>query len=290
MQRVPMPAFTADAKSKIVAAAIDSCRRRMRFWRADETSPLFSVAALDGQFSSPGEIKAQAEREIMEAVKDEELIEAEVNIYWPLSTSSGSYTLWIYYPRLTSQTLYTAVNDFIEPKLKHVGDEMAALRNKSSARTRDEEKQFETLQGFELEMIQLRDTLLKLASSYRPNHEDGVQVTAAPLWPLFRHKPWQKVLKDTWTKMEKGECDWANLAMSYWPGRVQERCIADRSLAIAHELEALYVESKVGSKKLRGAKRTAGACIVGLWLAHQLDRIRKAFHAPFLAGDVENMG
>jgi hypothetical protein len=24
-----------------------------------------------------------------------------------------------------------------------------------------------------------------------------VQITAAPLRPLFRHKPWQKVLKDT---------------------------------------------------------------------------------------------
>ena len=41
-------------------------------------------------------------------------------IYWPLSTASGSYTLWLYYPSLTSQTLYTAVNDFIDPKLKQV--------------------------------------------------------------------------------------------------------------------------------------------------------------------------
>jgi hypothetical protein len=37
----------------------------------------------------------------------------------------------------------------------------------------------------------------------QPNHDDGVQITAAPLWPLFRHKPWQKVLKDTWAKLEK---------------------------------------------------------------------------------------
>jgi hypothetical protein len=36
-------------------------------------------------------------------------------IYWPLSTTSGSYTLWLYYPSLTSQTLYTAINDFVEP-------------------------------------------------------------------------------------------------------------------------------------------------------------------------------
>ena len=37
-----------------------------------------------------------------------------------------------------------------------------------------------------------------LVSTYKPNLNDGVQITAAPLWPLFRHKPWQKVLKDTW--------------------------------------------------------------------------------------------
>ncbi|MFZ4986153.1 MAG: type II restriction endonuclease subunit M, partial [Blastocatellia bacterium] len=30
-------------------------------------------------------------------------------IYWPLATTSGSYTLWLYYPSLTSQTLYTAI-------------------------------------------------------------------------------------------------------------------------------------------------------------------------------------
>jgi len=48
-------------------------------------------------------------------------------IYWPLSTISGSYTLWFYYPSLTSQTLYTAINDFVEPKLKQVGAEVTAL-------------------------------------------------------------------------------------------------------------------------------------------------------------------
>ena len=124
-------------------------------------------------------------------------------IYWPLSTSSGSYTLWLYYPSLTDQTLFTAVNDFIEPRLKQVGQDVAALRTKGSARSRDDEKNFEALQALELELIELRDTLLAIAQTYRPNHDDGVQITAAPLWQLFRHKPWQKVLKDTWGKLER---------------------------------------------------------------------------------------
>lgn len=172
-------------------------------------------------------------------------------IYWPLSTSSGSYTLWLYYPSLTSQTLYTAVNDFVEPKLKQVGRDAATLRDKGAARSRDDEKAFEALQTLELELIELRDTLLLIAPTYRPNHDDGVQITASPLWQLFRHKPWQKILKDTWAKLEKGDYDWAHLAMAYWPDRVREKCKADKSLAIAHDLENLYVEPEAQPKKAR---------------------------------------
>ncbi len=168
-------------------------------------------------------------------------------IYWPLATSSGSYTLWVYYPNLTSQTLYTAINDFVEPKFKQVGVDVTVLRNKGAARSRNDEKQFEALQAFELELIELRDTLLKLAPTYKPNHDDGVQISAAPLWPLFRHKPWQKVLKDTWVKLEKGDYDWAHLAMNYWPERVREKCKSDKSLAIAHGLEDFYVEPTLSS-------------------------------------------
>jgi hypothetical protein len=176
-------------------------------------------------------------------------------IYWPVATTSGSYTLWVYAPSLTSQTLYTAINDFVEPKMKQVGADVTALHNKGAKRTRDDEKQFETLQSLELELIELHDTLRKLAIDYKPNHDDGVQISAAPLWPLFRHKPWQKALKDTWTKLEKGDYDWARLAMNYWPERVREKCKTDKSLAIAHDLEHLYIEPEAAPKKARGRKK-----------------------------------
>lgn len=178
-------------------------------------------------------------------------------IYWPLSTPSGSYTLWVYYPSLSSQTLYSAINDFVEPKLRQVGDDVATLRNKGSGRTRDDEKQFEALQALEAELLELRDKLQEIAPGYKPKHDDGVQITAAPLWPLFRHKPWQKVLKDTWANLEKGEYDWAHLAMAYWPDRVREKCRTDKSLAIAHGLEALYVEPEAAPKKTRGRKKAS---------------------------------
>lgn len=177
--------------------------------------------------------------------------------YWPLATASGSYTMWVYYPSLSSQTLYTAINDFIEPKLKQVGADVTAIRIKAAARTREDEKQFEALQAFELELIELRDTLLEVAANYHPCHDDGVQVSAAPLWKLFRHKPWQKILKDTWAKMEKGDYDWAHLAMTYWPDRVREKCITDKSLAMAHNQEHIYIEREPAKAGIRKKARSS---------------------------------
>src|SRR5690606_10568042 len=156
---------------------------------------------------------------------------------------------------LSDQTLFTAVNDFVDPKLEDVRKELQALRDKGAGRSKQDEKRLEALASLEHELADLRDSLLEIASNYRPNHDDGVQITAAPLWKLFRLKPWQKVLKDTWAKLEKGDYDWAHLAMNYWPDRVREKCKTDKSLAIAHGLEHLYIEPEAASKKTRGKKK-----------------------------------
>jgi hypothetical protein len=180
-------------------------------------------------------------------------------IYWPLSTASSGYTLWLYYPTLTDQTLYTAANDFVGPKLEEMSRRATALRT-SSSRSRDEERHLEQLQDLEAELRELQDELLRLAPTWKPNHDDGVQITAAPLWRLFRYRPWQTVLKETWEKLEKSEYDWAHLAMSYWPDRVREKCLNDKSLAIAHDLEDLYdpPPEKSGAGR-RGRKRAMEA-------------------------------
>lgn len=180
-------------------------------------------------------------------------------IYWPLSTATGSYILWVFYPTLNDQTLFIAINDFVDPKLRQVDSEVSELRKKGSARSRDDETRFEAQQAFQLELTELRGALLDLAPTYKPNQDDGVQISAAPLWPLFRHKPWQKIMKDTWAKLERGDYDWTHLAMNYWPDRVQEKCKTDKSLAIAHGLEHLYVEPAAKAKKARGRKKAGDA-------------------------------
>ena len=85
---------------------------------------------------------------------------------------------------------------------------------------------------------------------YKPNLNDGVLITASPLWKLFRLKKWQNDLKACWEKLEAGDYDWAHLAYSIWPDRVREKCKTDRSIAIAHDLEHLCeIESKKTKKK-----------------------------------------
>ncbi len=174
-------------------------------------------------------------------------------IYWPLSTPSGSYTLWLYYHRLTDQTLYTCVNDFVDPKLKQVAEEASRLRQKSGRTTADE-RDLERLSNLELELKDFRAELLQIAAFWKPNLNDGVQITAAPLRKLFRHSQWQKRLKEAWEKLEAGAYDWAHLAYSIWPERVREKCRTDKSLAIAHDLEQLYEEPPAKASKQRGGK------------------------------------
>lgn len=157
-------------------------------------------------------------------------------IYWFLQSQYGSYSFWFYYHRLNEQTLYSCINDYVEPKIQQVEQELNILHNKS-ARNSSEEKSLEKLSNLISELRDFRDELLRIAKFWKPNLNDGVQITAAPLWKLFQHKAWQKKLKETWESLEQGEYDWAHLACSIWPERVLRKCHQDRSLAIAHDVE-----------------------------------------------------
>ncbi len=170
-------------------------------------------------------------------------------IYWPISTTSGSYTLWLYYHRLTDQTLYTCVSDFVGPKLEQIGSQLSDLQARTS-RSKQEEKELEKLTDLELEIKDFRDELLRIAKFWKPNLNDGVQIAAAPLWKFFRLVKWNKKLKTTWQKLEKGDYDWAHLAYSIWPERIISKSHKDHSLAIAHDLEnELWEEVESGTDR-----------------------------------------
>jgi hypothetical protein len=176
-------------------------------------------------------------------------------IYWPLSTRSGSYTLWLYYHRLDDQILYTTINRYVTPKIAQVEAhiarleaEMAQAIGRATTALRD---QFDETRALLAELREFRAELLRIAAlPYKPNLNDGVIINAAPLHKLFGLRRWAQDTEAVWRKLEAGDYDWAHLAYTLWPERVREVCKQDRSIAIAHGLEELCeVEEKVSKRK-----------------------------------------
>lgn len=181
-------------------------------------------------------------------------------IYWPLSTASGSYTIWLYYHRLTDQILYAAVNKYVEPKISEVErgltrieDDLKAASGREATELRDQLNETKTFLG---ELRDLREELIRIAElPYKPNLNDGVIINAAPLHNLFRLRKWANDTKKVWDKLEKGDYDWAHLAYIIWPERVREICKKDRSIAIAHGLEDICEVEAPAAKKKGGRGR-----------------------------------
>lgn len=171
-------------------------------------------------------------------------------IYWPLSTPSGGYTIWLYYHRLNDGTLYKVVEQFVDPKQAEVQATFQTLVAKEP-RSRAEDRELENAQTLMGELAAFREDLLRLATIWKPNLNDGVVITAAPLWRHFRLSTWQRELRTTWESLERGVYDWAHLAYTMWPPRVTEKCKTDRSLAIAHGLEHLCTIEPPKPKKKR---------------------------------------
>ncbi len=178
----------------------------------------------------------------------------EAPIYWPISTASGSYTIWIYYPKLNDQALYKIVSDFIIPKKEEVSEDVKKLELNSQLDNFGK-KQLLELQDLLHELQVMEKELTEVAElPYKPNHDDGVLITAAPLHKFFRHSKWRKSTEDCWKTLQKGDYDWAHLAYSIWPDRVTKKCKKDLSMAIAHGLEDIC-EVKPKEKQAKKAAK-----------------------------------
>ena len=196
-----------------------------------ELADLLGVETLDDYLSAPSGFFA---RHLAQYTQNKRA----APIYWPVTSPGGRLTVWVYYPRLTNQTLYRIVNEVVQPHLQLTEADLlplAANPNLDAAgrhRLADLRETAADLRDFETE-------LLRVARHYQPNHDDGVLLTAAPLHRLFRAAKWRKLTEDAWFKLEAGDYDWAHLALTLWPARVREKCRTDLSLAIAHGLEHL---------------------------------------------------
>lgn len=164
-------------------------------------------------------------------------------IYWPLSTPSGSYTVWLYYPRLTRNTLFDVLKLVID-KVTHEEGRLRQLENELGADTSAAaRKKVAAQQDAVAELRLFRDEIEATAPLWRPVHDDGVLINFAPLHRLFTlHRPWQKELVKAWKELAKGDYDWSHLAMHLWPERVVPLCAERADIALAHGLEGVFFE------------------------------------------------
>lgn len=171
-------------------------------------------------------------------------------IYWLLTSQDGTVDYWIYYPRLSRNTLPQLVNG--------LRAEAEALRSRLNASLVAHDKSAEADIRAEQEQVEgMQDELSRIiGEGYVPCHDDGVPVTAAPLLHLVPHRAWRQECAENMDALAKGEYDWSHLAMSLYPARVTQKAKKDWCLALTHGLEHLC-ENKPKEKKTRKPKGAA---------------------------------
>jgi len=178
-------------------------------------------------------------------------------IYFPLSSAKKSFVAWVSIHRWTANTLTTLLADHLVPERRRLDGELDDLRK---ARAKPEkggkaaaEKRFADVQKLLAELTEFIDLVTQCAergppptspnettrevdARYLMDLDDGVTVNCAALWPLL--EPQWKDPKKWWKELAEAkgrkDYDWAHLAKRYFPSRVEEKCKADPSLAVAH--------------------------------------------------------
>jgi hypothetical protein len=163
-------------------------------------------------------------------------------IYWPLSTASNSYTVWLYYHRFHKDTFYR-VRELADEKLRHEERKLFTLQQEVGPNpSAKEAKSLAEQAKFVGELRELRTEVARVLPLWKPDLNDGVIINFAPFHRLISHPKWRKDVTASWEKLAVGDYDWSHLALHLWPERVIPKCATDRSLAIAHGLDETFWE------------------------------------------------
>ena len=165
-------------------------------------------------------------------------------IYWPISSPEGEITMWVYYPVLSNQTLPHILLLLSKERTAAQSDLTAARLSNDKKREASLVNMLADIQALETELQRVNDL------GYKPTHDDGIPVTAAPLLNVFRHNAWKKECQANWEKLQEGDYDWSHLAYALYPARIRDKVKKDWCLALTHGLEELC-ENKPKEKKTR---------------------------------------
>jgi hypothetical protein len=135
-------------------------------------------------------------------------------IYWLLQSSKKNYALWIYYHRLTPDTLFRALERYVKPKIQMEESrlaEMQAEREKAGtggASVKRLERAIDKQEAFVGELADFKEKLERAASLFlEPDLDDGVVLTIAPLHELV---PWKEAAS-YWDELLEGKYEWSTI-------------------------------------------------------------------------------
>ena len=132
-------------------------------------------------------------------------------LYWPLQTKSG-FTVWLYYPRIGSDTLPTVLEEVVVPRLNHQRTEVRRLTEARNQLPGGAEfvalgKTLDAATTLRQDLENMAAELNRLiGKGYRVDFNDGVILSAAPLHRLIAWKDAGKEFK----KLQKGDYPWAS--------------------------------------------------------------------------------
>ena len=135
-------------------------------------------------------------------------------IYWLLQSSKRNYALWIYYHRLTPDTLFRALERYVKPKIQmeetRLAEMQSGLKNAGTggAAVKKLEKAVEKQELFVGELSDFKEKLERAASLFlEPDLDDGVVLTIAPLHELV---PWKEA-GTYWDELLEGKYEWSSI-------------------------------------------------------------------------------
>jgi hypothetical protein len=135
-------------------------------------------------------------------------------IYWLLQSTNRNYALWLYYPCLDKDTLFKALVNYVEPKMRLEENKLRQIRGQmsgagTSGKTAKQlERELNAQEDFISEMQDFYGKLKRAAERQLiPDLNDGVLLNIAPLWELV---PWKEV-QTCWESLMDGEYEWSSI-------------------------------------------------------------------------------
>jgi hypothetical protein len=136
-------------------------------------------------------------------------------IYWLLQSAKRNYALWLYYHRLDKDTLFKALTNYVEPKIRLEDSRLEQIRTQlthsgtEGREAKQLERQLERQESLVAELYDFRDKFRRAAYlGLEPDLNDGVVLNIAPLWELV---PWSEA-KRYWGELVAGKYGWSSIS------------------------------------------------------------------------------